>query len=444
MVTANGNYLTKHSAGLYSTEPTKGAWKREDPKKFQAELDARARSARSKPSPRAPARSRPTASPTARTRPSAAISWAASTALGRPLRRHVAGRSRAVVADMLTHEQLGRKVYRQPGGLVATSSTPSEEALSEETMPNVLNAAQTRRVQRKGFHLRPRAVCPRRGQAADARHGGGPGRARQHPRSARWRGPLDAHRPLESRRRQRLWARRALRIAWSTPRPRCWAAPVYHYQSKLTAKEPEVGGAWEWHQDYGYWYYNGCLRPDMLSVMIALDRTDRENGCLQIATGSHQLGRIDHTPLSPTQNEVDPKRMPHILEQCPIEYCELGSRRCADLPLQRHPPLRRQPLGQPALDTADLLQPGRQRHHHQERRPLLRAARPGRRRSDAPRRPALRPRRRPGTLRQPALRAGPAQSVIAGPGGRMLDVRQSRCVRHRRRRGDGREGAIRN
>ena len=62
--------------------------------------------------------------------------------------------------------------------------------------------------------------------------------------------------------------------------------PVYHYQSKLTAKEPEVGGAWEWHQDYGYWYYNGCLRPDLLSVMIALDKTDRNNGCLQIATGS--------------------------------------------------------------------------------------------------------------------------------------------------------------
>ena len=85
--------------------------------------------------------------------------------------------------------------------------------------------------------------------------------------------------------------------------------PVYHYQSKLTAKEPEVGGAWEWHQDYGYWYYNGCLRPDLLSVMIALDKTDRTNGCLQIAT----------------QNEVDPKRMPHILEKCPIEYGELDA-----------------------------------------------------------------------------------------------------------------------
>ena len=48
---------------------------------------------------------------------------------------------------------------------------------------------------------------------------------------------------------------------------------VYHFQSKLTAKDPEIGGAWEWHQDYGYWYHNGCLEPLMFSCMIALDRT---------------------------------------------------------------------------------------------------------------------------------------------------------------------------
>jgi ectoine hydroxylase-related dioxygenase (phytanoyl-CoA dioxygenase family) len=98
---------------------------------------------------------------------------------------------------------------------------------------------------------------------------------------------------------------------------------VYHYQSKLTAKEPRVGGAWEWHQDYGYWYHNGCLRPDLLSCMIALDRSDRDNGCLQIVRGSHRLGRIDHTPLTRGQNEVDPKRMEHILARYPIEHCEL-------------------------------------------------------------------------------------------------------------------------
>lgn len=40
LVTANGNYVTKHSYGIYSTAPTQGTWRREDPAKLQAELDA--------------------------------------------------------------------------------------------------------------------------------------------------------------------------------------------------------------------------------------------------------------------------------------------------------------------------------------------------------------------------------------------------------------------
>ena len=77
--------------------------------------------------------------------------------------------------------------------------------------------------------------------------------------------------------------------------------PVYHFQSKLTAKDPKVGGAWEWHQDYGYWYCNGCVAPKMLSFMIALDRTDTENGCLKLIRKSHKLGRLD-------QNRSDKRR----------------------------------------------------------------------------------------------------------------------------------------
>ena len=75
---------------------------------------------------------------------------------------------------------------------------------------------------------------------------------------------------------------------------------VYHYHSKLSAKQPRVGGAWEWHQDYGYWYKNGCLFPDMLSVFIAVDPCTKENGCMQVLRGSHLMGRIEHgfTPLS--------------------------------------------------------------------------------------------------------------------------------------------------
>ncbi|MBN8509026.1 MAG: acetyl-CoA acetyltransferase [Burkholderiales bacterium] len=41
LVTANGNYLTKHSFGVYSTKPPAGPWRREDPSGLQAQLDAR-------------------------------------------------------------------------------------------------------------------------------------------------------------------------------------------------------------------------------------------------------------------------------------------------------------------------------------------------------------------------------------------------------------------
>ena len=36
---------------------------------------------------------------------------------------------------------------------------------------------------------------------------------------------------------------------------------VYHYHSKMIMKDAKVGGAWAWHQDYGYWYQNGVLFP---------------------------------------------------------------------------------------------------------------------------------------------------------------------------------------
>ena len=69
---------------------------------------------------------------------------------------------------------------------------------------------------------------------------------------------------------------------------------VYHYHTKMMLKEPLVGGAWEWHQDYGYWYYNGCLFPYLASCLIAVDRATKQNGCLQVLTGSHLMGRLEH------------------------------------------------------------------------------------------------------------------------------------------------------
>ena len=57
---------------------------------------------------------------------------------------------------------------------------------------------------------------------------------------------------------------------------------VYHYHSKLTMKRPGGGGRWEWHQDYGYWYQNGCLFPTCSRSRWRSSRATRENGCMQV------------------------------------------------------------------------------------------------------------------------------------------------------------------
>lgn len=96
---------------------------------------------------------------------------------------------------------------------------------------------------------------------------------------------------------------------------------VYHYHSKLTAKEPFEGGAWEWHQDYGYWYHNGCLYPDLVSCLIAVDRATRDNGCLQVLRGSHLMGRLEHGKTG-EQTGADMERVAAALERLELVYVE--------------------------------------------------------------------------------------------------------------------------
>jgi ectoine hydroxylase len=97
---------------------------------------------------------------------------------------------------------------------------------------------------------------------------------------------------------------------------------VYHYHSKMIMKDARVGGAWAWHQDYGYWYQNGVLSPDLCSASIAVDPATRENGCLQVIEGSHLLGRVDHI-LTGDQAGADKEHVAAILERFPLVYVEM-------------------------------------------------------------------------------------------------------------------------
>ena len=94
---------------------------------------------------------------------------------------------------------------------------------------------------------------------------------------------------------------------------------VYHYHSKMSIKEPYTGGAWAWHQDYGYWYQNAVLFPHMASCFIAVDPNTRENGCMQVLRGSHLMGRIEHGRFG-DQTGADPERVDEAKKVLPLDY----------------------------------------------------------------------------------------------------------------------------
>jgi ectoine hydroxylase len=100
---------------------------------------------------------------------------------------------------------------------------------------------------------------------------------------------------------------------------------VYHYHSKMILKDAKVGGAWAWHQDYGYWYGNGVLQPLLTSAFIAVDPCTKANGCLQVLRNSHHCGRINHI-LTGDQAGADRERVDELLkrpEQFPLVYVEM-------------------------------------------------------------------------------------------------------------------------
>lgn len=97
---------------------------------------------------------------------------------------------------------------------------------------------------------------------------------------------------------------------------------IYHYHSKLMMKNAQTGGRHVWHQDYGYWYNNGCLYPDMGSVFIPIDDCTRKNSCLQVLKGSHRMGRINHERIG-EQLGADPERVEKAQLQLEHIYVEM-------------------------------------------------------------------------------------------------------------------------
>jgi hypothetical protein len=78
--------------------------------------------------------------------------------------------------------------------------------------------------------------------------------------------------------------------------------PVRFWHDQLFCKPAQHGGVVAWHQDYSYWTRTAPMAH--LTCWIALDDSDRDNGCVEYIPGSHRWDLLPITGLAGDMNAI--------------------------------------------------------------------------------------------------------------------------------------------
>ncbi len=73
------------------------------------------------------------------------------------------------------------------------------------------------------------------------------------------------------------------------------------WSSHFICKDPLTGRATPWHEDSAYWKGRLSSFEKVVTIWLALDPTDRDNGCMRVIPGTHANGFSEY-------EEVDSKR----------------------------------------------------------------------------------------------------------------------------------------
>lgn len=74
------------------------------------------------------------------------------------------------------------------------------------------------------------------------------------------------------------------------------------WSSHFICKDPYIGRATPWHEDSAYWNGRISRYDRIVTVWLALDRSNKENGCMRVIPGSHHNGFSEYVPVDRAQN----------------------------------------------------------------------------------------------------------------------------------------------
>ncbi|MEL6152346.1 MAG: phytanoyl-CoA dioxygenase family protein [Chloroflexota bacterium] len=94
------------------------------------------------------------------------------------------------------------------------------------------------------------------------------------------------------------------------------------WSSHFIAKEPFVGRATPWHEDSAYWKGRLDRMDQIVTVWLAIDKVDRENGCMRVIPGTHSGGFSDYEAVDKANNTFGSEIKAEQIDESKAVYFE--------------------------------------------------------------------------------------------------------------------------
>jgi ectoine hydroxylase-related dioxygenase (phytanoyl-CoA dioxygenase family) len=101
------------------------------------------------------------------------------------------------------------------------------------------------------------------------------------------------------------------------------------WSSHFISKEPRTGRATPWHTDADYWEGRFDRSDGIVTVWLAMDPVDRENGCMKVIPGTHHGADHTYTDVDRATNTFPVTITPDQVDDAKAVYFELAPNHCS-------------------------------------------------------------------------------------------------------------------
>lgn len=92
------------------------------------------------------------------------------------------------------------------------------------------------------------------------------------------------------------------------------------YNVSYIIKEPQSKSFVSWHQDLTYW---GLSSDDQVSMWLALSPATRQSGCMEMISGSHKQGKLEHHRTEDNNNVLYNGQTINNIDETQATLCDL-------------------------------------------------------------------------------------------------------------------------